>query len=416
MKISGSRLLGVLILAAVVIFGGWWRWPRDHAASTVAMRPDAVAHASATKGSEQPWEAKVRAQKIGWLDATDFRIGWEAAVATGDIKKWSPVLGELLNPRYRQADAVALLSDILKSRDWQVKALAAQLLLQRGSREGVATMAEALKAASAGENVPESVVLKAVVSLNRFGEAIDPASLQGSYQRYPLDEILEVAALQGDAWAPEAVQQARQVGRPVINTALDAAYLGMADDESLAVYRQLVNSSNPDMRAVGNWALYRATGDQTGLQNVVSMARVYSGLTPAASGQGAVSPYAVGMLTSTEDPLAVQTLEAIADLAAQGKAKGAYGLDETLSALYHVDKDYGFIDQRVTSYLNGSDPDAKWGSAVFWQIAAARSSPDIEQLAYAKKPGAYDLYFVRMADYPILFAQAPVVKTKSSHP
>ncbi|HEY4301174.1 MAG TPA: hypothetical protein VGM73_09895 [Candidatus Didemnitutus sp.] len=409
-----AATLGMLVLFVGIVGGGLLLWRHDRSLARTAKEPDAGALVSAAEEPDRPWEIRVRAKKMGWLDVADYRGRWEAAVSTGDLKTWSPVLGELMNPKYRQADAVAMLGD-MKSNDWRVKALAAQILLQRGSREGVATMVETLKAASAGENVPESVVLKAVVSLNRFGETIDPASLRGSYQRYPLDEILEVAALQGDAWAPAAVQQARQVGRPVIDTALDAAYLGMADDQSLAIYRQLVNSADPDLRAVGNWALYRATGDQATLQNVVEMARVYSGLDPAA-GHAPGSSYSVGLLTATEDPKAAQTLEAIADLAAHRKAKGAYGVDETLSALYYVDKDYGFIDQRITSYLNGSDPDAKWGSAVFWQIAAVRSSPDIERLAYAKSPTAYDLYFVEMADYPIPRAQTPAVKAKSSHP
>jgi hypothetical protein len=361
------------------------------------------------EGSSKAAEATTddaRTSKLDWHEISGARFRIKAALVTGDKHAWAPSIGDLLNPKYKNNEATDLLVELLKEKDWNVKILAAGILLTRGSDEGVATLKEAIKVAPQNGDFTTNMVLEAASDLNLAGKQNDPTYLQAAYHRFPSDEILRIAAIEGCGWVADVVAKKRVSEGVRQSTELIAAELGMSDAESRECYKRLLAAKTPDLRALGNWALYRATGDEAALRNVIASAEAFAGLNTPTPDTVNGSRLALGLLSVTDDPVVAKVEEQLADMAAQGKRMGPFIFDDFLRSLYFVQKDYGFIDQRLLSAMHGAYLKPGAGSDLIWRIASERRTPELEKLALAHNSEAYDLYFIRMKDFPL---QAPVI-------
>ena len=346
--------------------------------------------------------ASLRAAKLVWHDVNEARNRLNQALASNDYKIWEPVIGELVNPNYRREEAIAVLSELLEHRDWRVRIRAAQELHELGSNAGLPTLRLALQSASGGADIPSIMVLTAVRTLQRAGETIDPQDLKAVYQKYQSDELIKIAAQQGAPWTADIVRQKRATNAMIVPTELLAAYLGMNDAESIQRFNLLL-SINAESKVLGNWALYRATGDVAPLQYLVDVVRSFNGLSgPIVDITGDAGSMAIHLLSITQHPLVEKTLEEIMDH--QVGKEGGLGISFSgaLASLYFVQKDYDFIDQRLSNFMRGNYPASGAGSGLLWDIASSRRTPEIEELALARNPGEYDLRFIRMRGRPLI--------------
>ncbi|HEY4301745.1 MAG TPA: HEAT repeat domain-containing protein [Candidatus Didemnitutus sp.] len=338
-------------------------------------------------------------RKLDWHDAATLRVVIAIALATKDVKKWAPALAELRNPKVKTQEALEILEDLLKSDDWQVRIRAAHILSERGSAAGVNTLQEAMRAAVGDTEIPTEAVLEAGETLNRRGTQIDPTALQSLYEKRNASEFLSIAAQQGDDWVSAYVQTERSNPTISVKTReLAAAEVGMSDPASIASFQNLTGSSDPDLKAIGNWALFQAAGDKSNLQAVEASAENFLHLNGPESATG--SRIALGLLSLTDDPAAIAEMEKVADFTAKNVG-GAYGFDSALLSLYSVGNDNQFIDDRIKQYLNGGYLAPGASSGLIWEIAASRNDPEIDQLAKAHNSESYELYFVRREGFAI---------------
>lgn len=363
-----------------------------------AGSPDSFAPA---KPPSVQLELSERTAKLTWRDTEAIRRRLKLAVATKDAKNWEPAFGELLNPNYRKDEAIAVLREYLGDSNREVRIRAAQELYELGSSEGLPTLKLALNPNSMDGDLSAMYVLIAARTLQRAGESIEPEGLSAAYQKYQSVELLKIAAQEGQLWSADVIRQKRVANEMIVPTELLAAYLGMNDAESIQRYNVLL-TINAESKVLGHWALYRATGDTAHLQYVIDVVRKLSGLSSAdVDVSGEAGSMAIPLLSITPDPMVTRNLEEIMDYKAGNEVGRGMNFGGALAALYFVQKDYGFVDQKVRAYFNGNYPVAGGDDELLWQIAEARRTPEIEQLAFVKNPGEYDLRFIRLHGRPI---------------
>jgi hypothetical protein len=396
--ITPKKAFLVAIVFAAVVITAFICYPRRKTNSYVHGKNPSASASPVT--SLNVYSGKVTAGDVAsriagahWQNVGGLRERLEKAVATSDQKKWDPVIGELLNPNYRRGDAIKILVDFLSHPDWSVRIRSAQELLEIGSRDGLETLRLALRNAGESSSMSPVMVDTAAHALHRSGEKIDALDLQRAYSNYPRPELLEIAALQGASWVPDVVRQKRSARDSLIPTELIAAYVAMKDPDSIQRYNLLL-TLNPTAKVVGNWALYRATNDESRLQYLIEVLQEGDGTIPKTeNSEGDATMLAAKFVSMTESASVTRYLESVVN---RGTSIGRMRIESALGSLYLVQKDYAFVDEKVLSYFTGRWSAPTSASSLLWEIAATRRTPELEQLALAKNPTAFDQNFVQM--------------------
>jgi len=257
-----------------------------------------------------------------------------------------------------------------------------------------------LAAASRGEHVPNELALYSAETLHQYRQQIDPGVLYQNYQRDGAREWIRIMTLEHVPQMKDLVLERRKKKQLGYSTETLAAYLGMADADSVAQYRSLLGA-HPEAQLLAQWALYRATRDPEYLENLIKRAHEAMGLIPTANGASPmVAASSLHYLQITLAPQATSALRAIVTAATPNANISALNADRALAGLFYIHQDYGFVDQTVLDYF-AHRKGQKISQDLIMRIAAARNSPELEVAAKNYRASAYEQYFVDLKDRPV---------------
>ncbi|MGH8017773.1 MAG: HEAT repeat domain-containing protein [Opitutaceae bacterium] len=337
-------------------------------------------------------------QDVEWFDI-DGVVEWlNRGLETGDVKEWGPAMGELVNPMYRREEAIEVLAPVLAHSSWAIRTTAAHLLLMLGSAQGVPVLQSALEAAARGEDVPEEVVVRAAASLHEFRQRTDGSAVFDAYERYKNWELLDIAMAQHAPQLTEWVREQRS------GSVYVGGLLRMNEPNVIEGARRYIESSSLQWQEIGHWTLYRISGDEEHLAFIINKAKQNIGLLPGPPDENpydSESATTLRLLQMTVTPEVETTLREIADFLVETSSRNQGAFSKTFAALFYLHEDYGFVDERVLSYLRGDYEAPAISDDLMWHIAEARRTPEIEAAAIARSPITYERHFIRLSERPL---------------
>ncbi|MGH7957176.1 MAG: hypothetical protein ACREH8_09200 [Opitutaceae bacterium] len=347
-----------------------------------------------------PATPKAAARERGWPVDANVRARIDRALASGDLLEWMPALSDVMSPIYQRGEVIALLTDILKYPNWEVRARAADLLLQLGSYAGVPVLKALLREAAGGAALTELAVATAATRLHLYRQPIDHQALMQAYQRYKMSELLNVAVMQQ---VPELAALARERWAGNLQgyeATRIAAFAGLKDRDAIEHYRWGL-TAEPRIQLISQWALFQATGDETYLDQVIAAARQTAGIDPKTeSSWRLMKGEAFDLLKISMVPKARLALQEISDLA-RTKTGDEDAFARSFTALFYLHRDYAFVDQRLMQFFRGEFQGSGIDRGLMMRIAADRRTPELEAAARQFNSGAYDREFIQERNRPV---------------
>jgi hypothetical protein len=313
-------------------------------------------------------------------------------LATRDPRKWRTAIGSLNNQHFKREEVIAVLTRLLDYPDPDVRMAVGDQLLQLGSYAGVPALQAILRLAARGELSAE-LADSASYTLHRYRQIIDPKDLYEAYQRFKTPTIIEIATLQQVPEMRDVILEWRETQQGYYDMDWMAAQFGMKDPDSIARYRWLTKGNDVRAEILGHWALYRALGQQSDLDYVISTARQVAGMEPTAEEkrhQRGSRQVAFNYLAATIEPRVTKVLEEIADHVAVHSDGGSALFSRAFTALFYLHKDDAFVNQRVMEFLRGQYRGPGVDRELLLSIAAVRRTPEIDAAALAFNPMAWE--------------------------
>jgi hypothetical protein len=407
-----TRKLGFALGGLLVVAAGWLLRDSRKAAptSTVsaasAAKPAAPLVAAPSAKTETKPEPSVAAPKAagprerGWPIDAALKARIDRALASGDLLEWMPALGELMSPVYERDEVIALLTEVLKYPNWEIRARAADLLLQLGSYQGVPVLQAVLREAAGGGSISELAVATAATRLHLYRQPIDPATLLQAYQRLKMSELLNVAVMQQVPGLAALARERWAGNQRGYEATRIAAFAGLKDLDAIEHYRWGL-AAEPRTQLMSQWALYQATGEEQYLDSVIAAARQTAGLDPKTeTSWRLMKGEAFDLLNISIAPKAREALREIAKFAAT-KSGDEDTFGRAFTALFYLHRDHAFVDQQLLAFFQGQFQGAGIDRSLMMRIAAARGTPQLEAAARQFNPGAYEREFVQQRNRPV---------------
>lgn len=321
------------------------------------------------------------------------------ALKTGSPGIWSPLLYDLLNVNYERKSVIQFLQSYLNSNDPLVRVACARILLQLGSRSGIPVLEAELTNAYEGMHVSSEVLVSCATTLYFAGVKLDGDRLYKLCKKNGDPMLKELSQLLLSEMAAEEARANLLKFGPNNEAMMIAGLMKLDDAGSIAFLQKFLSDGSPPLTLEhANWALYRATGERHYLLHLVKVAEEVLGIRPKtteyAARSGEVAFQAVRMCVTAETTASLRSIEAFA------RSKGDSTLSgRAIAALLYFHRDYSYVDARLMDVFSRRQKPSGYTS--LFELAAARSTPEVVEAARAYNREEFERAFILRSNRPI---------------